>query len=85
MAAAVIHVAPTRRCVDDVLPADAAHRLAACKSGAAGAKGAQHTGAGVVDLVGVRENPRAAASARLTAVHVVDGGTDHVAPQRFPR
>lgn len=85
VAALMVRVPPTRGCVDDLLTAETAHRFSACDASAASAPMPQHNPVGVVDLVGVRENSRSAASARLAAVDVMHGGTDHVAPQRFPR
>jgi hypothetical protein len=85
VSALMVRVPPTRVCVDDLLAAETAHRFSACDSSAASAQMPQHNPIGVVDLVGVRENSRSAASARLTAVDVMHGRPDHVAPQRFPR
>jgi len=79
VAALLIHVAPTRGCVDDLLSAYPAYRFSACKSGAASAKVAQHNVVGV-EFVGVRENPCAAAGACLTAIDVMHGRADHVVP-----
>lgn len=80
MAASIIHMPPTGGCVDDQLAADTAYWFSACDTGAARTKVAQHSAAGVVDVVGVCEHPCAAASARLTAVDVMHSRADHRCP-----
>lgn len=72
-------VPPTGGCFDDMFAADAAHRLTASDTSAAGTQVPHHSTV-VVEFVGVRENPRAAACARLAAVDVMHSRPDHCRP-----